>query len=184
MTEPAHCFSRRFCTSCLGADRPGVPAVYVATDPDGVSWYECENHEPTDNTLETVRTSRELIVLWAERHGLSSSRRPEAPSSRRPEAPPSRTSCGPPGRRPEDAPSRRLVEAPNRTPLDAVQRSLSCVSPSGPDVPGEPSCCRRCGTWWSSPARPLCPGPYTRLERGAIVVAVAELPLIPDPWTP
>lgn len=165
MTEPAHCFSRRFCTSCLGADRPGVPAVYVAHDADGVSWYECEDHEPTDNTLETLRIARELIAAWAERHGLSSSRRSAEPAPRR-----SYVSAG---RKPEDPPS--------RTPIETVRRSLSCVRTSSPGVP---SLCRRCGTVLLPDASPLCAGPYTPLEQGAIAVAVSELPLTPDRWTP
>lgn len=42
----------------------------VATDADGLQWFECEDHEPTDNLANTTRIHREPIADWLARHGL------------------------------------------------------------------------------------------------------------------
>lgn len=54
------------CTTCLGRGVRRV-ATHVAADPRGLEWYECDEHEPTDNIAGTVRTGRVAIADWFRR---------------------------------------------------------------------------------------------------------------------
>lgn len=50
----------RICNTCL-ANGKSVRAQFVATDADGLMWFECDNHKPDDNVAGTVRVTREPI---------------------------------------------------------------------------------------------------------------------------
>jgi hypothetical protein len=54
----------RKCTVCTWKGSPEVLALYVVTDADGLQWFECESHSPTDNVAQTVRVRREPIDEW------------------------------------------------------------------------------------------------------------------------
>jgi len=41
-----------------------VDARFVATDAEGLQWYECGEHEPTDNVAGVVRVHLEPIDEW------------------------------------------------------------------------------------------------------------------------
>jgi hypothetical protein len=60
----------RTCLQCLTARKQRVVSTMVATDADGLQWFECEDHEPTDNLAATTRIHREPIADWLARHGL------------------------------------------------------------------------------------------------------------------
>lgn len=59
----------RNCSVCLAQNRRR-PANYVARGVDGGEWFECGDHEPTDNVAETVRTSLTPIDEWFDRANL------------------------------------------------------------------------------------------------------------------
>ena len=60
---------KRPCTVCLARDRR-VEATHVAGTVDGFEWFECGQHEPTDNLASSARTSLTPIAQWFARHGL------------------------------------------------------------------------------------------------------------------
>lgn len=57
---------------CLMCQHRGKHAIadQVATDAHGLQWFECKDHEPTDNIAENTRISREEIGAWRARHGI------------------------------------------------------------------------------------------------------------------
>lgn len=59
----------RICNTCL-ANGKSVRAQFVATDADGLMWFECDNHKPDDNVAGTVRVTREPIDEFLVRHGM------------------------------------------------------------------------------------------------------------------
>ena len=63
----------RSCTTCLARDRRRT-ARYVARDSDGLEWFECGEHDPTDNVAETVRVAREPLAAWIDRIGAAPTR--------------------------------------------------------------------------------------------------------------
>jgi hypothetical protein len=60
---------QRPCTVCL-ARGERRPASFVAGSVDGLEWFECGQHEPTDNLASSARTSLTPIAQWFARHGL------------------------------------------------------------------------------------------------------------------
>ena len=56
----------RSCTVCLARD-VRRPATHVASDAEGLEWYECGRHDPTDTVTETVRVALEPIGNWLAR---------------------------------------------------------------------------------------------------------------------
>ncbi len=57
------------CLMCQRREKR-VTANTVATAADGVQWFECGAHEPTDNIAGTTRVHSESIETWRARHGL------------------------------------------------------------------------------------------------------------------
>jgi hypothetical protein len=62
----------RICTSCQPKT---VPAKFVASAAEVIpghpmQWFECGEHEPTDNLAGELRVSLEPIEDWFKRHGL------------------------------------------------------------------------------------------------------------------
>jgi hypothetical protein len=53
----------RNCTVCLSHDKR-VDARFVATDTDGLQWYECGDHEAHDNVAGSTRVSLTDIDEW------------------------------------------------------------------------------------------------------------------------
>lgn len=60
----------RTCTVCNARGELGRTATHVARTVDGMEWYECGKHEPTDNLSESARVALEPIGEWFARHGL------------------------------------------------------------------------------------------------------------------
>lgn len=60
----------RPCTVCLGLRGLRVEASFVAGAADGLEWFECGAHEPTDNLASSARTSLTPIAQWFASHGL------------------------------------------------------------------------------------------------------------------
>lgn len=56
----------RNCTTCLAANIRR-PATHVARDADGLEWFECGGHGPTDNVAETKRVALEQLGAWFDR---------------------------------------------------------------------------------------------------------------------
>lgn len=54
----------RNCTGCMGLRRLTVEARFVATDAEGLQWYECGEHEPSDNVASVLRVSLTPIDEW------------------------------------------------------------------------------------------------------------------------
>jgi hypothetical protein len=51
----------------------------VATTADGLQWFECRDHDPTDNIGGNTRMMSEPIEAWRTRHGIGRTRfKPEA----------------------------------------------------------------------------------------------------------
>jgi hypothetical protein len=65
-------FPTRYCTRCNAVDPQAAPVVakYVAQDADGVEWYECGNHPPTDNELQKLRVKLTELDVWLVDNGL------------------------------------------------------------------------------------------------------------------
>jgi hypothetical protein len=59
----------RPCTVCL-ARRTRIDATHVAGTADGFEWFECGQHEPTDNVAQVVRAKLTPIAEWFDAHGL------------------------------------------------------------------------------------------------------------------
>jgi len=57
------------CTVCV-AQSKRIPALNVATDADGLQWFECGAHEATDNVAGVLRVESEPLEAWRARHGL------------------------------------------------------------------------------------------------------------------
>lgn len=62
---------KRRCNSCQGKGAPPVEATYVVSDAMGMLWFECENHEPTDNIAGVERVSRTPIAEWFASIGIN-----------------------------------------------------------------------------------------------------------------
>jgi hypothetical protein len=60
----------RWCNACRARHSIRKPALFVARDSEGLEWFECDAHDPTDNLAETVRVVREPIGEWFDRHEL------------------------------------------------------------------------------------------------------------------
>lgn len=59
----------RPCTVCLSRGRR-VAATHVAGTADGFEWFECGQHEPTDNLSHAARARLTPIAEWFARAGL------------------------------------------------------------------------------------------------------------------
>lgn len=59
----------RYCTRCL-AQVGKVQARYVATGVSGMQWFECGDHDPTDNELQERRETLQDIAEWFSANGL------------------------------------------------------------------------------------------------------------------
>lgn len=59
----------RSCTVCLARNKRR-DATHVARDAGGLEWFECGQHDPTDNVAETIRVVLEPIAAWFDRHDL------------------------------------------------------------------------------------------------------------------
>jgi len=53
----------RKCSVCAWKGKDEL-AVSVATDADGLQWFECANHSTTDNVNQAVRVRLEPIDPW------------------------------------------------------------------------------------------------------------------------
>lgn len=62
----------RYCTCCNAKAIRGIVATFVARDADGLEWFECGSHTPTDNVVETRRVSLTPIADWFRKNGLGS----------------------------------------------------------------------------------------------------------------
>lgn len=60
----------RWCTSCAARDGKTSEAKFVAAAADGIEWYECGNHPPTDNAIQRLRVKLTPIDVWRAEHGL------------------------------------------------------------------------------------------------------------------
>jgi hypothetical protein len=61
---------KRNCTVCLAKDdRLRVEATHVAADELGLAWFECGNHDATDNPGHVERTSLVPIKDWLTANG-------------------------------------------------------------------------------------------------------------------
>lgn len=60
---------KRICTTCAarGLRRR---AEFLASDASELSWFECKNHEPTDNVAQTTRVRREPIDVFLSSLGI------------------------------------------------------------------------------------------------------------------
>lgn len=68
------------CLMCQRREKR-VVADTVATAADGLQWFECSAHEPTDNIAGTTRVHSENIEVWRTRHGIvSRTRGPSSPT--------------------------------------------------------------------------------------------------------
>lgn len=67
--HPMNELERRPCTVCLARNRR-VEATHVAGTVDGLEWFECGQHAPTDNLAESARTTLIPIAQWFASHGL------------------------------------------------------------------------------------------------------------------
>ena len=47
-----------------------VEATHVASDADGLQWFECAAHEPTDNVGQMRRVSLVPIANWFNENGI------------------------------------------------------------------------------------------------------------------
>lgn len=65
----------RFCGQCLVG---GVksPALYVASDAEGLEWYECGEHFPDDNVAGVTRTKLTPLAQWCEENDISGEQSP------------------------------------------------------------------------------------------------------------
>jgi hypothetical protein len=61
---------KRACSNCLAKGK-AVAAEYVATDAQGLQWFECGKHEPRDNLASTERTARQPIREWYAGFGVN-----------------------------------------------------------------------------------------------------------------
>jgi len=61
--------SERACTQCL-ARGIRVTAWYVAADGVCLEWFECDEHDATDNVAGVTRTTRTPIAEWRAARGL------------------------------------------------------------------------------------------------------------------
>jgi hypothetical protein len=57
----------RWCNACRARHSLKKPALFVARDAEGLEWFECSDHDPTDNLAETVRVVLEPIADWFDR---------------------------------------------------------------------------------------------------------------------
>lgn len=60
----------RPCTVCRGLRGVHVAASHVARAADGLEWFECGAHEPTDNVAGVERARLTPIAEWFASHGL------------------------------------------------------------------------------------------------------------------
>jgi len=61
---------RRACSNCLAVGKI-VPAEYIATDAQGLQWFECSEHGAHENLASTERTKRQSIREWYAEIGLN-----------------------------------------------------------------------------------------------------------------
>jgi hypothetical protein len=54
----------RKCTVCTWKGSPQVLALYVATCAEGLQWFECDAHSPTDNVNQKIRVRLDPIDSW------------------------------------------------------------------------------------------------------------------------
>lgn len=75
--------SPRSCTVCNGRNRTGRPAAFVASGPseivdlpgggvmsERIQWFECGEHDATDNLADVTRETLEPLAEWFARHDL------------------------------------------------------------------------------------------------------------------
>lgn len=60
----------RPCTVCLGLRGLRVAASHVARAADGLEWFECGQHEPTENVARVLRVRLTPIAEWFASMGL------------------------------------------------------------------------------------------------------------------
>lgn len=60
----------RTCNTCNARGKHGIEAKFVATDAEGLMWFECDDHDAKDNIAETARTDRTPIAEWCKNMGL------------------------------------------------------------------------------------------------------------------
>ncbi len=60
----------RTCNTCNARGTHGVEAKFVATDAEGLCWFECENHDAKDNIAGTQRTDRTPLDQWCQHYGI------------------------------------------------------------------------------------------------------------------
>lgn len=61
---------KRACNTCSMLRKIRKPAEFIASDAEGLCWYECADHTERDNVGEVLRTSREPIEEWFARNGI------------------------------------------------------------------------------------------------------------------
>jgi len=65
-----HGAPERPCTCCMFFAEQRVPATYIATDADGMQWFECGRHDAHENVAQTVRVSLTPIGDWFRQLGI------------------------------------------------------------------------------------------------------------------
>jgi hypothetical protein len=71
--------SPRTCTICNATGKPGRRAAFIASNAEGLQWWECDGHGPNDHAVtfsdtpndpDLQRAARESLEAWFERHDL------------------------------------------------------------------------------------------------------------------
>lgn len=70
MARPLQTEEARRCLMCHVRGKR-VIATMVSTAADGLQWFECTDHGPTDNLAEVTRIATEPIADWLARYGYS-----------------------------------------------------------------------------------------------------------------
>ena len=69
MTRAAE--EQRTCLQCLFTRNVRIPSTHIASDAEGLQWFECSNHEPTDNVAGVTRVQLQPLNDWLREQGLT-----------------------------------------------------------------------------------------------------------------
>jgi hypothetical protein len=60
----------RLCLQCFYTAGKRLPSTHIAAASNGMQWFECPNHEPTDNPGGFTRITLQPLNDWLREQGL------------------------------------------------------------------------------------------------------------------